>query len=297
MLDRHNSSVQKLDNFHERLNLEDELKHDVYHFTNFHNVLSILKELKIFLTEHKYFISEANHLIEILKRIIPERKLPRKIVYRGIKFTGFWEFLEWYINHKINCFRACFYLGEENDDKHMWNSFGGSKNEVKAAIKFSKSYFDLKPITSKPILVRSKISYESYKTKNSKIDEFAQIIKGILDNLDIKNQEDSLLDTYSHIISCIPKFLTDETDLELEKEYRIFAIDDGYNSDLKLPIFKLNGKDGTFTDEIPLEYIKEIVIDSSCQNFEQKKKEILEVLNQRFSANQFSHLLIKQSQI
>lgn len=114
------------------------------------------------------------------------------------------------------------------DKAYMWEIF--SRNNG-VALRFSKEYFKLStiPILSlnngqvDPILARTRISYEDGKQKEDDLTKLAALINKLLGELTKENQAEILVRLYQSIIALSPKFLTSETNLHFEQEYRCYA--------------------------------------------------------------------------
>lgn len=288
---------EELNDLFDKADKADELTEDVYHYTKSESLMPILTSRKLFMSDYKDILSEFEHPLQCLKKLIPEINLPTPIHCEAGRLTKFWETLDWYLRDKIRCFRLSFCL--KRDDSNMWNTFG--ENGKGYAIRISKDYFKLSasPLTlnpdskTSPTLVRTRIAYEDGKEKGY-LTKLANLINKHLDNLSPKNQKDILAELYPSIISWIPKFLTAETNLHNEHEYRCYTFYDHLSAPPN--IIKLNNTEGIYTGEIPFAHIVEILVGPNT-NFNEREEEIKEALSKDASNRESNHIKITKSEL
>jgi hypothetical protein len=113
--------------------------------------------------------------------------------------------------------------------------------------------------------------------------------------LTAKNQHEILPRLFSEIMPRLPKFLTRETNLQYENEYRGQSFYD-HLYPFKGEIITLpSGEKGIYTKAFLPERIKEIIIASNYPEFDKLKSQIECNIKQEFSNGEFNHIKIIRS--
>lgn len=278
---------------------KDEVTGTVYHYRNGYGSFSnILKKKQLRMTHYQHLPGEINYSLSSLKKMVSDRKLKFPPPNKKIVQRSFWGCFEFY-QTQLNVFITSLCLNR--DDKYLWEEYG--KHGLGFAIGFSKEFINsaFSPNNGEGIYNESNWTNVVMKVYYGET-ELRKIGDGILEVLlsmeqinDPKLYWEMLIDLYSKIIPELPRFK--EEKYEREKEYRLYAMDlDLFEKRIPRGLIENDGKPRMFSEQIPFQFINEIIIGSK-NNFDEIKKQIGIEFNNHHSGKNFEEIRIEKSRI
>lgn len=282
-----------------RFSQEDQLKEDVYHYTDsYQTLINILKEkhLRMFKggrtpidkVEDNEIDEEISHCFLVLKEIISEwdKKLKFSSLNPSVKVDTFGSYFEFWVK-SIRFFTASFSISR--DDPLLWRLSHFEKRGARFSIKIAKDYFrckeeekEYKWSNVQPPIIPIRIGYN-----DDHINQLANTISQELQHLEKKKSRckylNGIYNIYKNITPILPKFLS--PCYKNEKEYRIYTLDIGHNPEERISPNIINEELGyqyVNSEEINSQHIKEVIIWSPKDKFEEIKSNILTDLKNDF---------------